>query len=174
MTLRVSPVFQVLGVLAAFATIATGATMLFALVSPGPARLRVEHRVMPECGGPGYLVVGGRDWDRDGALGDQEAETLSLVCSVDGRLEESCDQEELDGAFDAVGKPRHRLQVLLGFEAKASDAACASGSLRAEVGVDKNRDGTLGADEITEARPLCQPAEAPQPTAEAARFARSL
>jgi hypothetical protein len=169
-----SPAVLVLGVVVSFAGIASAGAYLATRVSPGPARLVIRSDVMPECDGPGHLVIGGRDWDRNGELAEDESETMALVCAGDGTFQVPCEEEELDGAFDAEGRPRHRLRVLLGFEERAAGAGCAYGGLEVRVGVDRNGDGRLTGGEVGEARVLCGAPEEPVHAPEAARYARSL
>jgi hypothetical protein len=168
-----SPAFLLLGVVVSFASIASGAAYLLTQVSPGPARLVVHSDVMPECDGPGHVVVGGRDWDRNGELGEDESETMALVCAVGGAFQVPCEEDELDGAFDAEGRPRHRLRVLLGFGDRAADDDCALGGLEVRAGVDRNGDGSLAAGEVSETRVLCGRPGEPVRAPEDARYARS-
>jgi hypothetical protein len=145
-----------LAVVVSFATFAAGAVVAVRLVTPGPARLVVEREHTLECGGSGYVVVGGRDWDRSGALSDDELETSAVVCATHGQLQVPFEQDALDGAFDAGGRPRHRLPVLLGFGETSSGPGCSLGGLEVSVGVDRNRDGELAPGEVTETCVLCR------------------
>jgi hypothetical protein len=150
-----------LSALASVVTIAGGAIVLLERAAPGPALIRVSEGPHADCNGLGLEVLAGRDRDRNGELGDDELELSGLACNVGGRLELWYEPEPIGQAvLEKHDGARPRAPVLMEFQDHPPDPGCPEGGLAVSVGVDRDRDALLGADEISGQRSLCRPANA--------------
>ncbi|MFY1831761.1 DUF7151 family protein [Myxococcus fulvus] len=101
-------------------------------VHPVNVRVRGAAEGHPACEGEGTtLVEAGPDLDGDGQLGAVERRTLALHC----------------------GEATSR--ILARLEGEPVGARCAMGGHRVDSGMDKNADGVLQEEEVTERRRVC-------------------
>lgn len=149
--------FVALSALASTAAIGGGVLVLLECTAPGPALIRVSEGPHADCAGAGLEVLGGRDRDRNGELGDDEIELSGLACNVGGRLELWYEPEPVgDPLLDERALVRTRPRVLMEFQEHPADPACPDGGLAVSVGVDRDRDALLADHEITGKRALCR------------------
>jgi hypothetical protein len=145
-----------LSALASAVLISAGGIVVLEQAAPGPALMRVVEGQVEDCDGAGVEVFGGRDRDRDGVLAAGETELSGVVCSVGGRLEVWYEPEPLeDPTLEQAARAGERPRPLMEFRDHPWDESCPTGGFLLVIGLDRDRDSLLSAQEITERRPLC-------------------
>jgi len=109
---------------------------------PGAVQVLTPVAAGDDCAAGGFRLALGRDTNGDGLLGDDEIEGTALLCNgVDG----------VDGRDSLIRQTK----------LKAGSAECPNGGIRFDSGIDLDRDGVLGDEEVSTTNAICNDCKHP-------------